>query len=86
MAEGRDHDGNYFAQDTDGTIWKFEFLFCQNDFDMDPGHGLPNYKMGKLFCKYCRATNCVDKGFGTNPYPHQEPEVNCKLEEDPRHR
>ena len=72
MAEGRDHNGNYFAQDTDGTIWKFEFLFCQNDFDMDPEHGLPNYKMGKLFCKYCRATNCADKGFGSNPFPHQD--------------
>ena len=50
MAEGTDQDGP-IAMDGDGTVWKFVFTFCENDFDMDVEHGLPNYKQTHLFCK-----------------------------------
>ena len=86
IAEGKDHDGLFVAQDGDGTIWKFVFTFCENDFDMDVEHGLPNYKKAKLFCKHCRATNSAI--FGQNPYPHSDhrPDARwrgqCKMSND----
>ena len=49
MAEGTDQDGP-IAKDGDGTVWKFVFTFCENDFDMDVEPGLPNCKRAKLFC------------------------------------
>ena len=86
IAEGKDHDGLFVAQDGDGTIWKFVFTFCENDFDMDVEHGLPNYKKAKLFCRHCRATNCAI--WGQNPYPHSDhrPDARwrgqCKMSND----
>ena len=68
MAEGLDQDGTPFANDIDGTIWKFVFTFCENDFDMDVEHGLPNCKRALLFCKHCRVTNFTKRGV-PNPYP-----------------
>ena len=69
MAEGTDQYGP-IATDEDGTVWKFVFTFCENDFDMDVEHGLPNYLRAKLFCKHCEATNSAI--WGKNPYPMKD--------------
>jgi len=61
MTEGKDKDGIPIAKDPDGTVWKFEFLFCENDFEMDQTHGLPNYGRGRLFCKHCRVIQSTKK-------------------------
>ena len=42
MVEGEDQEGQYIAKEPDGTVWKFVFLFFEQDFDMDTYHGLPN--------------------------------------------
>ena len=68
LVEGCDEYGNPFAKDADGTVWKFVFLFCEQDFDMDVGHGLPNYKKPDRFCKHCRATNFAGRD-AINPHP-----------------
>ena len=70
LAEGYDQNGIEFAKDADGTVWKFVFTFCENDFDMDVEHGLPNSKRAKLFCKHCRATN--SRIWRENPYPQND--------------
>ena len=54
MAKCLDQRGTPITCDDDGTTWKFVFTFCENDFDMDVEHGLPNYKRAILFCKHCR--------------------------------
>ena len=80
MAEGNDRLGQPVAKDDDGTMLKFVFLFCENDFDMDAEHGLPNSRRANLFCKHCRATN-VCKRSAPNPYPYNDNGPKCKLEE-----
>ena len=49
------------------------FTFVENDFDMDVEHGLPNNKRARLFCKHCRATNCVQRGQNPHPYHDSTP-------------
>ena len=68
---GRDRNGTPIAKDDDGTMWKFVFLFCENDFDMDAEHGLPNSKRAYLFCKHCLATNITKRG-AINPHPYND--------------
>ena len=71
MVGGRDRNGTPIAKDDDGTMWKFVFLFCENDFDMDAEHGLPNSKRAYLFCKHCLATNITKRG-EINPHPYND--------------
>ena len=61
LADGYHEDGLPIARDEDGTLWKFVFLFTENDFDMDVEHGTPNYKRVDKFCKHCRCTNISSK-------------------------
>ena len=68
MAEGHDRLHRPVAKDDDGTIWKFIFLFCENDLEMDREHGLPNNSRAVLFCKHCLATN-VTAARKPNPHP-----------------
>ena len=70
LAEGYDQNGIPFAEDLDGTIWKFVFTFCENDLDMDVEHGLSNCKRAVLVCKHCRATNSAI--WSQNPHPHRD--------------
>ena len=67
LVDGCDQDGALIAKDGDGTVWKFVFTFCEQDFDMDVMNGLPNSKRAQLFCKHCRATN--SSIWGKNPHP-----------------
>ena len=77
MAEGTDQDGP-IAKDEDGTVWKFVFTFCENDYDMDAVHGLPNYKRAELFCKHCRATNFVVVVKNRHPHSDLRPAASWK--------
>ena len=70
MAEGYDQSGTPFARGLDGTVWKFEFTFCEQDFDIDAEHGMPCNKRARLFCKHCRATNSTV--WGQNPHPYND--------------
>ena len=78
MAEGVDQDGIPFARDDDGTVWKFEFTFCEQDFDMDAEHGLPCNKRALLFCKHCRATNSTVRGQNPHPYNDNTPSASWR--------
>ena len=79
MVEGRDRNGTPIAKDDDGTMWKFVFLFCENDLDMDQEHGLPNCKRAHLFCKHCRATNLTKQGeINLHPYNDNGPNASWR--------
>ena len=71
MAEGHDRLHQPIAKDGDGTIWKFIFMFCENDLDIDSEHGLPNNSRSVLFCKHCLATNIM-KEVQLNPHPYND--------------
>ena len=80
MAEGTDQDGP-IATDGDGTVWKFVFTFCENDFDMDVDHGLLNYKRTAYFLQTLQSYQL--RSPGQEPVPIQRPPTLCKVEATP---
>ena len=78
MAYGLDQDGIPFAKDADGTIWKFVLMFAENEFDMNREHGIPNHRRAILFCKDCRATNCVKASQNLHPFSDNRPSASWR--------